>query len=97
MYLRLVRITLEPGARSAAQKLADEFVPAIKAQNGCNECVFFADDNSGDYGIVVLWNSKEDAEAAASVIGPRLAQAISEVSDEPADIRLFEVFETQSM
>jgi len=93
MYLRLVRITLEPGSRSAAQKLADEFVPAIKDQNGCNECVFFADDNAGDYGIVVLWNSKEDAEAAAPVIGPRLAQAISEVSDEPANIKLFEVFE----
>ena len=93
MYLRLVKITLEPGSRSAAQNLADEFVPAIKAQNGCNECVFFADDNSGDCGIVVLWNSKEDADAAAPVIGPRLAQAISEVSDEPANIRLFEVYE----
>lgn len=70
MYLRLVRITLEPGARSTAQNLSDEFVPAIKAQNGCNECVFFADDNTGDHGIIVLWNSKEDAEAASVVIGP---------------------------
>ena len=93
MYLRLVRITLEPGARSTAQNLADEFVPAIKAQNGCNECVFFADDNTGDHGIIVLWNSKEDAEAASGVIGPRLNQAISEVSDEPANIMLFEVYE----
>jgi len=93
MYLRLVRITLEPDSHSAAQKLADEFVPAIKAQNGCNECVFFADDSTGDYGIVVLWNTIEDAEAAAPVIGPRLAQAIAEVSDEPANIKLFEVYE----
>lgn len=93
MYLRLVRISLDPGSQSDAHKLADEFVPAIKEQNGCNECVFFADDSTGDYGIVVFWNSKEDAEAAAPVIGPRLAQAISEISDEPADIKLFEVYE----
>jgi len=93
MYLRLIRITLEPESRSTAQNLADEFVPAIKAQNGCSECVFFADDSTGDYGIVVLWNSIEDAEAAAPVIGPHLAQAIAKATDEPADIKLFEVYE----
>ena len=93
MYLRLVRITLEPGSSTAAHNLADEFVPAIKAQNGCNECVFFADDSAGEYGIVVLWNTKEDAEGAASVIGPRLAQALAEVSEKPANINLFEVYE----
>ena len=93
MYLRLVRISLEPGSQSNAHNLANEFVPAIKEQNGCSECVFFADDNTGDYGIVVLWNTREDADAAAPVIGPRLAQAIAEFTDEPANIKLFEVYE----
>lgn len=93
MYLRLVRITLEPGSGEAAHNLADEFVPAIKAQNGCNKCVFFADDSTGDYGIMVLWETKEDADAAAPVIGPRLAQAISEVANEPANIKLFEIYQ----
>lgn len=96
MYLRLVRITLEPGSRTDAQTFANEFVPAIRAQNGCNKCVFFADDSTGDYGIMVLWNTKEDADAAAPVIGPRLAQALSEITDNPADIKLFEVYEPGS-
>jgi len=68
MYLRLVRFRLGPGARSTAEKLADEFVPAIKAQNGCSECVFIADDDAGEYGIVVHWDSKEDADAAAAAM-----------------------------
>ncbi len=93
MYLRLVRFSLGPGARSSAEAIADEFVPAIKAQNGCSECMFITDDDAGEYGIVVHWDSKEDADAAAPVIGPRLSSALAEVSDEPADIRLFEVYE----
>ncbi len=72
MYVRLVQFILGPGARSTAEKLADEFVPAIRAQHGCNTCKFISDDENGDYGIVVLWDSKEDANAAAAAISPRL-------------------------
>ena len=93
MYLRLVRFSLGPGSRSSAEKIADEFVPAIKAQNGCSECMFITDDDAGEYGIVVHWGSQEDANTAAPVIGPRLASALAEVSEEPADIRLFEIYE----
>jgi len=93
MYLRLVRFRLGPGARSTAEKLADEFVPAIKAQNGCSECVFITDDDVGEYGIVVHWDSKEDADAAAAAIGPRLSNALADITKEPASMRLFEVYE----
>ena len=93
MYVRIVRFTLGQGARSTAEKLADEFVPAIKAQNGCSECVFITDDDAGEYGIVVLWDSKDNADAAAAVIGPRLSQALADITDEPASMKLFEVYE----
>ena len=93
MYVRLVRFTLGEGARSTAEKLADEFIPAIKAHTGCSECVFITDDDAGEYGIVVHWDSKENADAAAAAIGPRLSKALSEVTEEPASMRLFEVYE----
>ena len=93
MYLRLVRFTLGEGARSTAEKLADEFIPAIKAHTGCSECVFITDDDAGEYGIVVHWDSKENADAAAAAIGPRLSKALAEVTEEPASMRLFEVYE----
>ena len=93
MYARLVRFTLGPGARSAAEKVADEFVPAIRAQKGCKECVFIGDDEDGEYGMVVLWDTKEEADAAAAVIGPRLASTLAEIVKEPASMRLFEVYE----
>ena len=49
MYVRLVRFTLGEGARSTAEKLADEFIPAIKAHTGCSECVFITDDDAGEH------------------------------------------------
>ena len=93
MYLRLVRFTLGEGARATAEKLADEFIPAIKAHAGCSECVFITDDAAGEYGIVVHWVSKENADVAAAAIGPRLSKALSEVAEGPASMRLFEVYE----
>ena len=93
MYVRLVMFTLGPGERSTAEKLADELVPAIKAQKGCNTCKFITDDEVGEYGIVVLWDSKEDAEAAAGVIGPRLQTALADIVKGPPSIRLYQVYE----
>lgn len=93
MYVRIVRFTLGPGSRETAEKLADDIVPAIRAQNGCNKCLFITDDEVGDYGIVVLWESKEDAGAAAAVIGPRLTKALADITQMPDSRQLYEVYE----
>jgi quinol monooxygenase YgiN len=91
MYARLVRYTLKDGARSKAQAVADEFAPAISALKGCGGVTFFGDDADGEYGLFVLWESKEDAEAAVQVIGPRLIQALAGSVKGPPNFRLFEV------
>ena len=91
MYARLVLYTLGSGGRSKAQALADELAPAISAQKGCESVTFFGDDADGEYGLFVLWESKEDAEAAVKVIGPRLMQALAGSVKGPPNMRLFEV------
>jgi len=50
------------------------------------------DDEAGEYGLVVLWASKEDAEVAAKLMGPRLRSALEGVATEPPTIRLMEVY-----
>ena len=92
MNIRLDQFSLGPGKRSAAEKIADKVVPTIRAQKGCDRCEFFADNEAGDYGIVVLWASEQAADAAASVIGPILMPALAEAKGEP-NIRLFDVYE----
>ena len=93
MNLRLVQFSLGPDKRSVAEAIADEIVPAIRAQPGCNGCTFFADNESGDYGIVVVWNSKEAAEVAAGVISPVLTPLLAEAKRSTESRRLFDVYE----
>jgi hypothetical protein len=41
----------------------------------------------------VLWESKEDADAAARVIGPKLQAGLAGNVEGPPSIRLYEVIE----
>lgn len=92
MNVRLVQFSLGPGKRAVAEAIADKVVPKIRAQRGCERCVYFADGEAGDYGIIVLWESRQAAEGAASVVGPVLMEALSQANAVP-NIRLFDIYE----
>ena len=94
MYVRLVRFAFGPGKHEAAQKLADDLVPAIAAQPGCTGVKFFGDAATGEYGLYVEWDSTQRADAAAQVISPRLQQYLSGNVQRPPDIGLYEVLKT---
>ncbi|MCX6022429.1 MAG: hypothetical protein NTZ05_12010 [Chloroflexi bacterium] len=94
--IRLVQFSLGPNRGAEAKAVADKIVPAIRAQQGCERCEFFADDEAGDYGIVVLWASKQAADAASSVISPMLMPALAGAGTKGApNIRLFAAYEPQ--
>lgn len=91
MNLRLVQFNMAD--RSAAEALANEIVPAIRSQPGCDRCVFFGDYEAGDYGLAVLWESQQAADAAAGVISPILMKGVESGSGTMQSRRLFEVYE----
>ena len=96
MYLRLVRFGFGPGKHAVAEALAAELVPAISDQKGCNYVSFFGNADDGEYGLVVFWETKDDADAATAVIGPKLQAGLAGNVQAPPDIRLFEVIESGS-
>ena len=96
MNLRLVQFSLGPGKRSEAKAIADKIVPSIRSQPGCERAEFFADYDAGDYGLVVLWKSKEQANAAATVIGPMMTAALAQAKGTGDSRRLFEVYDPKS-
>jgi hypothetical protein len=96
MYVRLVRFGFGPGKQGAAQNLANDLVPAISARPGCGGATFFGDNTSGEYGLYVVWDSQENADAAAAVIGPKLSQHLAGNVLRPAEIHLFEVLKTSA-
>ena len=96
MYVRLVRFAFGPGKHSQAEDLAGELIPAIKSQPGCEGATFFGDATDGEYGLFVLWDSQEHADAAAAVISPRLQRGLAGNVQRPPDIRLFGVIEPKA-
>ncbi len=96
MYAQLVMLSLGPGTRSTAEKLADQFAPALRSLKGFKRVTFLGDETVGEYGSLSLWESKEDAEAAGAVMGPQLEQAVSGIAKGPPTRRLFEVYEPKA-
>ncbi len=96
MYATLLTLTLGPGMRSAGEKLADQFAPALRALKGFKGVTFFADETTGEIGSLTIWETKEDAEATAAVIGPKLEQAVSGIAKAPPTRRFFEVYEPKA-
>ncbi len=91
MYARLVLFTLGPGMRSTAEKIVEEMSPRVKARNGFNSVSFLGDDEVGEYGAFVLWETREDAEAGKEALLPILQNALSGIAKGPPTLKLFEV------
>jgi heme-degrading monooxygenase HmoA len=96
MYATFVMFTLGPGTRPTAEKLAEQFAPVIKGLKGFKSIIFLGDDAVGEYASLTIYESKEDAEAAVAVTGPRLEEALKDIVKGPPTRRLFEVFETKA-
>ena len=91
MFARLVLFNFGPGMREAADALAADLGPQIRGLNGFQSVTFFGDDTDGQYGLFVLWESQEDADAAADVIAPQLMLHLKgKVTEEPSR-RLYSV------
>lgn len=91
MYVRLVRFALEPGQRTAAQALADDLGPLISGQPGCKGITVFGDDTDGQWGMVVYWDSQENANNAARLVRPQLDLHLAGRALGPPETHLFEV------
>ena len=93
MFVRLVTFKFGEGGGPKASALAGDLGPAISDQKGCKGVTFFGDESEGEYGLFVLWESREEADDAATVIGPRLQQHMAGNVQGPPSIRLYEVIE----
>ncbi len=89
-YVRIVRFRLSPAHHPYAQAMAEDLVPAIKAQPGCL-AVSFSGGDDGECGLVVHWEGQDAADAAAMVIGPMLQGHLAGRITGPADIHLLRV------
>ncbi|MFQ5872202.1 MAG: antibiotic biosynthesis monooxygenase family protein [Dehalococcoidia bacterium] len=93
MYARVTTFKLGPGRRQVAEELMRKIVPVIRSQKGFKQLYGLADDESGEYGGIVLWETKEDGEAAFKIVFPQVQQALQGQIAEPPKTGLYEVVE----
>lgn len=93
MYARLVMFTLGEGKRLFAEGMAKQFHTVMQGLKGFKNATFIADESIHEYGVLSLWETKEDAEAAGAAMGPGLQQALQGQVQGPPSIRLLEVFQ----
>ena len=96
MYAQLVMLKLGKGMRSTAEKIADQSSPTLKTLKGFKSITFFGDEAVGEYGSLSLWESKEDAEAAAAVMGPKVEQAVRGIAKAPPTRQFYEIYEPKA-
>jgi len=94
MFTRLVRFSLAPGSEIKAQALAEELTPLIAEQPGCQAVTIFGDHGDGEYGIYVLWDTREHADKAAGVVRPQLDKHLAGSIAAPPEARLFSVLQS---
>jgi heme-degrading monooxygenase HmoA len=76
MYARFVLFTLGNGKRDVAEGMAKKQQSAMQGLKGFKGASFIADESTGEYGIMSLWESKENAQAAEVTLTPGYLQAL---------------------
>ena len=96
MIARLLLMDLGAGTRSAGEKVADQFAAIYKTMKGFKDATFFVDHETGECGTLSLWESKEDAEAAAAIMRPKLMEAAGSMLKGAPTAKMFEVYKPKA-
>ncbi len=92
-YMTYGTLTLKPGSRPMAERIADQGAPSMAQQPGFQQVMFFLDEDRNEYGAVTVWNSREDAERANEVLTPQFEQAFGDLLMSPIRTQVFEIYE----
>jgi hypothetical protein len=95
MFIRMLNFQIEENKKSDLAVIMDQMIPNIRSLKGCKDCMFIMHESDDHYALLVWWNSRDDAEAAAAFIGPQLIPALNRISKENISPRLYEVYQPE--
>lgn len=93
MYARLLLFTIDPNKSWSMQDVVTKLDGLLKKRRGFKGATYLCDDELGEYGALVLWESPEDAVAARNPFLLRFKQVVDGLLKEPIWYPLFEVVE----
>lgn len=93
MYTRFVLFTLGKGKHDAAKEVAGRFENAMKDLKGYKGSTFIADENIGEYGVLSMWETAQDAKQADASLAPDFIKSLFGQVQHPPIRRILEVFQ----
>lgn len=96
MYARYYTFKSVPDKRKAIEAMADDIFSYTKTLKGFVSATYFISDDETEYGSFTVWDSKEDAEEAASLIRVKLAPRLEEIVSSRPEVVILEVYEPKS-
>jgi hypothetical protein len=97
MFIRMLNFQIQENKKGDAVMIMDSMIPKIRSLRGCKDCMFIVHETDDHYALLVFWDSKENANAAAGLIGPQLLPALNKISKENVFPRLYEVYQPASV
>jgi heme-degrading monooxygenase HmoA len=91
MYANWVTFNMGAGKRQQMEEMGKKFGSALQAMKGFKNVMFLGNEKTGEYGALVIWETKEDAEAGFQSMFPQLQEAVKGKVKEPPKRVLFEV------
>lgn len=94
-YLILGKVTLSPGSRPMAERVADQGGQGFAQLPGFQEATFFLDEERNEYGALSVWESREAAERAVEATTPQFRQALADGLQGEIETQVYEIYEHQ--
>lgn len=96
MYASLSTFKTAPGKRDEVLKAGDQLFAFVKGIKGFKSAVYFADYDNNEYGTLYVWETKEDLEAAFSLVMSKFQDLANSLYIEPPVRRIYEVYEPKT-
>ena len=96
MYARILTLELGPNMRAAGMNLAERWLAGVATLPGFVDAHFFGDEDTGEYGVFSLWQTREDAERAGEHRPESVEEELLRQLKKPAQLRIFEVYEPRA-
>jgi heme-degrading monooxygenase HmoA len=94
MYVLLTLFTLGPGTKEMADQMGEQFTAMLKSMKGFQSMTMFGDDDTGEYGGISIWATKEDADAVMAATEGPMKEALADRVKAPPVRKLYQVWES---
>ena len=93
MYARYFTFKSTPENRSAIEKMADDIYDHTKSLAGFVSATYLISEDQTHYGSFTVWQSREQAEAAAESIRELVMPTIQKLATAAPEVAIMEVYE----